>query len=264
MRKLIAILLVIGCIVLLGFSYITWKDKLAAASTKPAEAATLIEEKEEKAETSEPIKQVVTEDQLERLMAELDESVQKVFTDRFEADEKVQLLIVGSEAMDAGDVGYGEELERAIEEAYGGFIEVDAVSFDGTSAEFIEEEIDLSSDYDVVLFEPFTLNNNGLVEIEVEHEHIEAFYGQLQTEVSDAVLLLQPPQPIYGAGYYLTQVNALEEFASLSDIVYINHWSAWPATTDPALQDYLTEEKNPNDTGSQTWANELKGYFIAE
>ncbi|WP_255473300.1 SGNH/GDSL hydrolase family protein [Planomicrobium sp. CPCC 101110] len=264
MRKLGVFLLIIACIAILGFSYITWKDKLASASTKQADAAPLIEEKEEMEETPDSIEEVITKDQLENLITGMDDSVQEIFLDRFERDEKVQLLIAGSEAMDAGEPGYGETLEAAIEEAYAGFVEVDRVPFNGTSAEFMEEDIDLSSGYDVVLLEPFTLNNNGLVEIEVEHEHILAFYNQIQSKVSDTVLLLQPPQPIFGAGFYLTQVNALEEFALLSNIVYINHWSAWPGTTDPALQDYLTEEGNPNDTGALTWTNELEGYFIAE
>ncbi|WKA54009.1 SGNH/GDSL hydrolase family protein [Planococcus shixiaomingii] len=264
MRKLGAFLIVLMCIAILVFSYITWKEKLAVASEETVKTPALIEEKEVSKETSEPVEATLSKDQLEQLVASMDEQVQEVFLNRLEAGEKVQLLVVGSQAMNAGEPGYSEQVKQAIEEAYEGFVEVETLSFDGTSEDFIEEEIDLSNEYDVVLLEPFTLNNNGLVEIEVEHEHIEEFYERIQTEVSDAVLLLQPPQPIYGAGFYLTQIDALEEFASLNNIVYINHWSAWPATTDPALQEYLTEEAIPNSNGAETWTNELTSYFIAE
>lgn len=264
LRKIGALLIVIVCVVVLVFSYITWKDKLASASEKPVDSSPSIVEKEKKEEVKDSSKEIISAKELEPLIANMDESVQEVFLNRQETGEKVQLLVVGSEAMESGKPGYVERLRETLEETYQGFIEVETVSFDGTSTEFLDEDIDLSAGFDIALMEPFTLNNNGLVEIEVEHEDVQTFDSRLKSEVSDAVLMLQPPQPIYGAGFYLTQVDALEEFATANEFVYINHWSAWPDTTDPALQDYLTEEMNPNNNGTTTWANELTSYFIAE
>lgn len=257
-------MIVVLCIAIIGFSYISWKEKLATASEKKLETAPLVEEKEKKAETSKPIEETISEDELQKLTANMDEKVRGVFLNRSELGEKVQFLLVGSQAMESGEPGYGEQLKQTISDKYKGFVEIQTAAFDVTSTEFIGQETDLSVGYDVILMEPFTLNNNGLVEIEVEHEDIQTFNVSLQNEVNDAVLLLQPPQPIYGAGFYLTQVNALEEFATANDFVYINHWSAWPDTTNPLLEDYLTEESNPNNNGAKAWANELISYFVAE
>ena len=260
MKKFGVILCVILCGIILTFSYASWKEKLSAAG-KPAEqevAAETVEETEK--ETIEESAPSIELD-LDSLTASMDPQVKEIFFNRKEQDEKVQLLVVGSDAMEFGEPGYGELLVSALEETYGDFVETELFSFDGTSQEFLASGPQLSAGYDVVLMEPFTLKNNGIVEIEVEHEHIESVFGEVLSSESDAVLVLQPPQPIYGAQYYRTQVTALEEFAGMRNYAYINHWEQWPSSEDLTLKDYLTEESNPNQRGAETWADALIAYF---
>ncbi|MFD1031882.1 SGNH/GDSL hydrolase family protein [Metaplanococcus flavidus] len=207
------------------------------------------------------ISEEVTEIDLDSLTAKMDPKVQELFFNRKEQGERVQLLVVGSEAMEAGNPGYSELFTEAIDMAYGGFVETEVMSFEGTSEEFIMTGLQLSDGYDVVLMEPFTLKNNGRVEIETEHLHIQNVFGEILTATNDAVLVLHPPQPIYGAQFYRTQVTALEEFAAVQNYVYINHWEQWPSTEDLTLKTYLTEESNPNNMGAETWANALIAYF---
>ena len=261
MRKISAIFFTIICIAALIFSYSTWKEKIQAAGGQNAQPAAT--ETPNEASGATPAEAFPSLD-IEKLTANMDSDVRTVFQQRFDAGEKLQLLVVGSDAMESGEPGYAELFVTAMTEAYPGFVEIDVVPFDGTSAEFIEANTDLSAGYDVVLLEPFTLNNNGVVEIESEHAHIQEFAGRVKAEVSDAVLVLQPPQPIYGAQFYLTQVSNLEEFALRQNYGYINHWTAWPETTDVALKDYLTEEGTPAQRGAAAWATELNAYFIAE
>ena len=261
LRKIGAILAVIVCISILLFSYTNWKDKIESAGSQPAETSAPAEVEEE---TKEPVDEEVASIDIDSLTSEMDEQIREVFLDRKDSAKKLQLLIVGSEAMDEGSPGYAKALTESLEEAYGDFIETDMVSFDGTSEDFLDEETDLSAGYDVVLMEPFTLNDNGIVEIEAEHEHIMEFFGQVQTEESDAVLVLHPPQPIYGAQFYKSQVGALQEFALRNDFAYIDHWAEWPDTEDEAVKDYLDDDSNPNNDGATLWADALTAYFIAE
>ena len=128
----------------------------------------------------------------------------------------------------------------------------------------LASELDLTNAYDVVLFEPFTLNNNGLVTIEDEHVHINAFREQLATHVEDAVVVLHPPQPVHRATYYPTQVSSLASFAATENIPYIDHWADWPDTESDELPQFLTEEGAPNSEGAEIWANALISYFIAK
>src|SRR5690606_18640272 len=123
---------------------------------------------------------------LDALTAGMDAELQELFSNRKEQGETVQLLILGSEAMESGEPGYGELLKDALEEAYAGFIETELLPFDGTSEEFLLSNPQLSSGYDVLLLEPFTLKNNGRVEIEREHEHIEEIYDEIVSAEDDA------------------------------------------------------------------------------
>lgn len=263
MRKFGAILLVIFCLVILVISYSSWKDKIGSAAEKPLETSKPSEATQEAAA---PAKQnpSLNREELESLSAGVNEQARQVLLDKYDNSERIQLLIVGSNAIDSGEPGYAELLKERLDQAYKGFIETTVSSFNGTSEGFINEETDLSAGYDVVLMEPFTLKNNGIVQIEAEREHVLEFIGLVRTVESSAVLVLHPPQPIYGAQFYITQVKALEEFATHQNFGYINHWPAWPETTDEALKDFLTEDGLPNTEGATLWAQELSNYFITE
>ncbi|TAA72871.1 SGNH/GDSL hydrolase family protein [Planococcus salinarum] len=260
MKKLSIATSIILCGVILFFSYTSWKEKLATAGL-PAEPATAAAPAEETEQETAAAPDEPEDIDLERLTAEMDEQVQELFYNRKEQDERVELLIVGSQAMDDGQPGYGELLADALDSSYSGFVETERLSFDGTSEEFLMSGPQLSAGYDVVLLEPFTLKNNGRVEIETEHLHIQNVFGEVLSAESDAVLVLHPPQPIYGAQFYRTQVLALEEFAAFQGYAYIDHWQKWPSTEDLTLKDYLTEDSNPNNRGAETWANALIAYF---
>lgn len=264
MRKFGALLLVIFCLAILVTSYSSWKEKIEVAAEKPLDTNEKTEAAKEVPEAAKEQTTAITVEELESLTAGMDGNVRNVLLDKFNKEENAQLLIVGSNAIDSGEPGYAALLIEEIEQAYKGFIETTVVSFNGTSESFMNEDMDLSQGFDVVLMEPFTLKNNGNVEIEEEREDTLEFIAKVREAESNAALVLHPPQPIYGAQFYITQVKALEEFATQQQFGYINHWSAWPETTDNALKDYLTEDGLPNTEGASVWASELKKYFITE
>lgn len=256
--KIGAILAVLVCVVALVFSYLTWQDKLENVLDKPEEANAQSSDKTKKEPETETNDNSVN---TEELTANMEPQVQALFSARNSEGESVKMLIAGSAALASGEPGYAEQLEDSLVEAYGNFIETDIVSIEGTSESLAN--VDLSAGYDVVLLEPMTLMNNDRIAIEQEREHIKAFDASLTAETEDAVLVLHPPQPIYGAGYYLSQVTALNEFAATNGYAYINHWSVWPDTDDELLKEYLAEDGLPNNKGAQVWAEELQAYFIA-
>lgn len=195
------------------------------------------------------------------LFANMDEQVQELFLQKSSEGETLQLLIAGSDALESGNPGYAERLKTSLEETYGEAIEVTVEAVEGTSDAL--QSVDLSAGYDLTLLEPMTLMNNDRISIEDERQDILGFTDRLEQENSDALVILHAPQPIYGAGYYLAQVQALSEFANIYGYPYIEHWDAWPDTDDIALKEHLTEDAVPNDKGAETWASELSNYFIA-
>lgn len=256
--KIGAVIAVIICIIALVFSYLTWQDKLdnVLGESTPVKADSTDKEKKETV-------QVESDDSvnIDSLIVNMDQDVKQVFMDRNSEGQALKFLIAGSAALESGEPGYAERLEDALVAAYGDLISVDIASIEGTSESLAR--VDLSTGYDVVLLEPMTLMNNDRIAIEQEREHINEFNARLSNEVEDAVLVLHPPQPIYGAGYYLAQITALKEFTQIYSYDYIDHWSSWPDTDNEVLKDHLTEDGLPNNKGAELWAEELEAYFIA-
>lgn len=270
--RVIVPIVFLGCIVVLITSYSIWKSKIemvkGETNNSKTEQRTLVEKDKEKTELETPkVAPTISREMIEQAILNTDETVQELVLNRFDAGEQVQMLIVGSTAMDDGTPGYALLLTDELANTYGSFLEISVASFDGTSKDFIEEkmdEIDWAKTYDLVLYEPFTLNNNGKVKIEDEHKHIQVLEEKMLAEVSDAVLVLQPSYPIYEAAFYLVQIEALEKYAKTKAYPFINHWSSWPSTSDEKLTTFLTEDNSPNDEGAKLWASSLINYFTAK
>ncbi|MCZ2258643.1 SGNH/GDSL hydrolase family protein [Sporosarcina sp. G11-34] len=264
-KTVFAYIVLIGCIALLIGSYMQWKEKTSSFQGGASEQITTETAPTDKIE--QPLKPELEVERLLTLTNHVDESVQDVFIKRLEANEKVNFLIAGSTSMEDGAPGYAEQLSSALEEAYGDFIEVTIEAFDKTSDLFIQNlstEIDFDKGFDVVLFEPFTLNNNGEVSIDDEHQHIKIFQERLKEETEDAVVVLHPPNPIHAASYYPTQVSALNSFAESAGIPYIDHWKQWPDPDTDEINDYLDDNGSPNKEGAEVWANVLIEYFVGK
>ena len=262
----------LGCIVVLITSYSIWKSKIEMTkgdtTSSQTEQHIIIEEEPDKTEIETPkVAPTISRETIELAIVNADETVQELVLNRFDAGEQIQMLIVGSTAMEDGSPGYAKLLTDELANTYGSFLETSVASFDGTSKNFIEEkmdEIDWTKTYDLVLYEPFTLNNNGKVKIEDEHKHIQVLEEKMLAEVSDAVLVLQPSYPIYEAAFYLVQIEALEKYAQRKAYPFINHWSSWPSTSDEYLTTFLTEDNSPNEEGAKLWASSLITYFTAK
>ncbi|WP_252501991.1 SGNH/GDSL hydrolase family protein [Sporosarcina sp. Marseille-Q4943] len=272
-RKIAVAIFILVCLAALLFSYNSWKQKLAGTSSDetvveaPSGIAATDGEQGVPADKERPTTRDdgrLKDSELATLSANLDGRMAGLLDSRFQAGEHVKLLIVGSQAIEqGGNGGAAGLLADSLADAYKGFIETDIISFAGTSREFIEQMDELVDFgvYDVVLFEPFTLNNNGRVVIEDEHRHILRGRDALQEVKEDAVLLLMPSQPIFRPNFYLTQIRSLENFAAVRGIPYVDHWAAWPDVADDAILNYLDEDSGPNDAGAEAWGSVLVDYF---
>lgn len=266
-KTVFAYIVIIGCVLLLIGSYMKYQDKLSSFESSSNPAATPNVQPSKNKDDSVKFDELEMKvDELKSLTANADQSIQNVFLNRLESEEKLDFLIAGSTSLEKGEPGYAERLKTALENSYGDFLNVTVEAFDGSSNSFIkkmEDEIDFNKGFDIVLFEPFTLNNNGVVTIEDEREHIKEFQERLIEESDDTVIVLHPPNPIHAATYYPTQVKALKSFAKSEGIPYINHWENWPDPDTEEINKYLDDDGAPNSEGAELWANTLIDYFIA-
>lgn len=271
MNKKIGVPFIItACFAIILFSYISWNiklDNIEKDATKVIPISTDSSGSEDKSseQNNNTNSSSLSEEDLKKALKNSSTSVQNLFEKRYKDGQTVKMLILGSQAMDQGGEGYAKLLKDSLQETYGDFVNVSAQSFNTTSAEFIDtqmKDVKWSTKYDIVLLEPFILNDNGLVSTEDEFSYIGQIVTTIQDEVKDAVVVLQPSFPIYGASYYETNVAALKSYAKENSLPYINHWTEWPSSSDESLKDYIIADKEqPNKAGTNLWAKALSKYF---
>ena len=251
------LLLIIVSAGILFFSASQYRENIRSLSK--VETPATVENAEEITEKS----QSLSAEDIQALGASLDETTRNILLARAAEGEQVQMLLLGSTSFGL----VAEHVTPVIENTYQGLIEIDYAGFDMTSAQFVEEGllgglIDWEKGYDIVLYEPFTLNNNGIVTVEDEQADILMVQAHTRDYVSDAAFLISPPQPIYGARFYLTQITALEQYTTDARIPYINHWVNWPDHQTEEILPYLDDNSLPTELGIETWSDALVDYFI--
>ncbi|GER70393.1 hypothetical protein BpJC7_16960 [Weizmannia acidilactici] len=178
-----------------------------------------------------------------------------------------KIAIVGSDAMGIDSNGWGPQLKQALRKAYGSHVHVSLFAYDMNSDEFIREgKYKDVADFqpDLVLFEPFILNNNGAVAMENQLNDIKTAAAAWK----DAVLLIQPSFPLYQATNYPDQVDQLEMFTKMEGYTYLNHWKNWPDPNSGKFKAYVKfengEQTAPSAKGVKVWYEYLRDYFIAD
>lgn len=249
--------LVLLCGAILVISYLSYQEKLDL-TVKPEDEMAGGDTGED-AGGEEQAGVALSAEKFEGLTAGMDEKVRDVLQKRLDAGEDAQMVVVGS----ADIQGVADRLADAVHDAYGEFLSVDAFAFDGTSEEFIAEgmpHLAWTNGYDVVVYEPFTLNNNGVVVIEEEQAHLAQVEERAMEAVPDSAFVVTPPQPVQEPSYYGTQIESLKEYATGQGIPYVDHWGSWPEDLGEALD----KDGHPSDVGLDAWAGALIEYFIAK
>ncbi|WP_080843890.1 SGNH/GDSL hydrolase family protein [Cytobacillus gottheilii] len=264
MKNLFITLLAISCAVVLFLGNNHWKESTSVQITDQQPSNSAAQETETETVSS-------SEAAAEELLAKA-QNWPETARHRFEVTllEQIpyKILIAGSKYLGTEEEGWASMTKAAIEEAFGpDHVEVEISIFDGTSADFTTEnqvQALIDAEADMILLEPFTLKDNGVVRIEDSLAHLSAWIEQVHAVQPETVFVLQPPQPIYQANFYLTQLEELKKYAEQNELLYLDHWTAWPETQDAALLDYLTEENSPNSEGQIVWSEYINHFFIGE
>lgn len=265
MRKkgLISLIFLLVCFLLILFSYFAWSDSLASV-TRPALGA----DSSSKEDESEPPAEETGNTEAPSLsydpetLSNLDDSVRAVFEDRLQKGESLQFLFLGSDLMDMGEPSMYTLVSDALTSTYGDSIDISKQTFNETSLNVMEEQlISFDGGYDIILFEPFTLKNNGEIDMETEHAHIASIVESFQDEVADAAIVFTPSNPIYNATYYPVQIDGLKTYLTKNEYTLVDHWDYWPDPKDELIKEYLDDKSRPNEKGAAAWAQALIPYF---
>jgi hypothetical protein len=255
MKRFLLTLLAIGGMTFLVLGYMYWQNKTSISSINSKVSNAVVNKVIEESKPEKPF------------YSNWPEAAQLDYMKAKDNGETYKIAIVGSNALGKDESGWSQQLKASLLDADRAAIEVEIFQYNTISIDFIygtdmAEVVAYAPD--MILYEPFTLNDNsGGVTVQDNHDSIEIFLQDLKEANKNAVLLLQPPHPLYGATYYPRQVADLKKFAEDKGFTYLDHWEAWP--DDKGLNDLLTDEKDaPDEDGHSIWANYLIEYFIAE
>jgi lysophospholipase L1-like esterase len=251
MKNWITFLFAVAVVLFLLAGYWYWKEKTKVDSTAVATT----------------VSSNGTSENWKTLSKNWPDQARKQLEKSFHDGKPFQVAIVGSKALGKENNGWSVQLKKAMEAAYSPEMKVSIWEEDGTSLDFLQNgEIEkiAASKPDLILLEPFTLADNGSVSVEDNHTVIQTFVRNVKAANKNAVVIIQPPNPIYGASNYPKQVKLLKEFAKTEGLDYINHWKAWPDYSSEKLKNYIDENSGlPNAKGHALWAKYLKKYFMA-
>lgn len=204
------------------------------------------------------------------LVKNMDQQLSDMFVQAIEKEEFIHVVAMGSAALSAEDdeLSWPRLVENAVNERYGTtIIKVDVLSYGRENTfEVVRKGRHLNAaemNPDIFILEPFIWNDNGNARIVDTLYHVDVIIDAVQSENEDVIVLIQPPNPIYGAGHYINQVNALKDHAKENNLRYIDHWQNWTESTDEALHEFITEESIPNQEGHEIWSDYIIDFFAA-
>lgn len=176
------------------------------------------------------------------------------------------ITILGSKSIGEGSGSWLELLSTELQSVYGkNLVETKTLSYDMTSSQFVNQNMGelLKNPGDLILFEPFTLNDNGEVGTKDGLENIAFVMKGVKSNNPDSTFILQPPHPLYDTIYYPKDVEELKDYSEEHSIPYLDHWTAWPELDDPEMKEFLAPDNSqPSKKGHRVWADFLIDYFI--
>lgn len=267
MKVFFTTILAIACAVILIWGNIHWSQKsVVSGSTEPVTTEAPESKPERSAKAEEPVED--TKDLL-AFTKHWPVEAAAAFQLAKEENRPFKLLIVGSGAIGDEPTGWAYQVKQEVESFYGNkVVSVDIKEVDETTLGFIQQsgqDTIAELNADMILFEPFTLMDNGIVLIEDSLENIQTVIDTSKESNPDTVFVLQPPNPIYQPKLYATQVQALEDYAADNSIAYLDHWEAWPDTDSEEIYEYLQDGiAQPNEEGHKIWSKYVIDYLISK
>lgn len=266
MKAFFTTILVIVCMAVLVWGNFHWTQKTTVSgevNESPVISKTVSDKEMEQEKVESPSNSLV------EFTKNWPEQGVEGFQKALEEKRPYKVLMIGSSALGDDKSGWAAITREKLLEKYSEKqMNVEIEVFDETSRDFVNNdgaETIIDEKADMVLFEPFTLMDNGEVSIEDSLNNIQTVMDVTLEANPDTVFILMPPHPIYNATFYPKQVEALKEYAEDNKIAYLDHWKAWPDFKTEEVKEYITSDNSqPNEQGHELWSKFVTDYLISK
>ncbi|WP_100405560.1 SGNH/GDSL hydrolase family protein [Bacillus solitudinis] len=274
MKNILSICFLSCCLIFLTFGHFHYKDKLATIAQAAKEEHTALSPTSEPIESiSEPEDEVPKELPPSENMEPVSEvtGVLQEWVEKKQDTEAINLSFFGSASLlnEAQPDKNWPSLVTAELKSRLNHQEITATIIDvarNPSSDILySDHVDtvIESKPDILLVEPFILNDAGVVTIEDSLSNIKQILTTLKKELPETDIIIMPANPLVEADYYVKKTEDLANFAKAEGYDYANHWEAWPSPSeDKKLEKYL-DNGRPNSAGHTIWAEYLVNYLTS-
>ncbi|WP_051291630.1 SGNH/GDSL hydrolase family protein [Fictibacillus gelatini] len=247
------------CAVIFGNRY--YHHKLE----QTAKAAKLKIGKTSAAEGSSPVSHP-RDGNTKKLTKNFPDPLKKIIQAKIKKGEPVKLAIIGSADTSEDPGSWVNQLKQKLDERYGeGVFDVTAKGFKDdwsiTIAENKEYKDVIETKPDILLIEPFLLNDSGEIRVEDTLGALGIIIDDFKKKSPKMTVMVQPSVPIYKPQGYAEQVAELKTYAKKNGLIYVNHWDNWPDPNSEKIKAYYDKDSLPNEKGNRAWAEYLGDYF---
>jgi len=193
------------------------------------------------------------------------EGAQTQFETKLKNNETYHIVLLGSEAIGNTKTGLLPNLKEALTDTYEKYVSIENIVYKDTSSNYVlndETKKLIKQKPDMIIFEPFLLADNNVVDIYTTLANISTIIKETKEELPNATFILQPANQIYNASLYPTQVAALKGYAEKEGITYLDHWENWPDGKSKEVLDYINSDGTPNEKGYEIWSNYITDFLI--
>jgi hypothetical protein len=194
------------------------------------------------------------------------EGIAELYNQKKVANETLNMHLIGSASASPDGGTWAQLFTKQMTDTYGKDVAIQVTSF----GELTSLELQGSQAYkniigknaDLFLIEPPLLNDNDGVSMDDTLYVLTKMITDIRAENANAVILLQPSNPIFSPNRYADQINSLEEYAKEQDISYLNHWENWPSVDSEEIKEYYNATTFvPNEKGHKLWADYMFNIF---
>ncbi|MFC0236511.1 SGNH/GDSL hydrolase family protein [Fictibacillus phosphorivorans] len=263
MKKVMYSLIIVLSIASIIFGNFYYKFKI----NETAEAAKMeLRKTKSVSNESSSIKGITKKEEM-NVTKNLPDSIVSKIQAKHDQQKPVEFVILGSEVNALQEGTWTSLFKKELTNHYGpDAFNMTVITTKETSDIVLEDQlykVALTLKPDLVLIEPFLLNDNGNYVMEDTLIYVEKIINDFEELESKPVIMLQPTNPIYQPKYYAEQVSMLKDYADNKGFIYLDHWTNWPDVNSNELNNYI-ESNKPNQKGYKLWAEFFKNYFIAE
>lgn len=259
MKVIFTAIWTIICLAVLFYGHFYWNERTAVkVASEKQPAAPVIQEPKK-----------VNQPNYDEILVKAQnwpEPVRQQFQQALEQKQPFKILFIGSTALGSQDQGMLKDVIQQLTAAYGSNLSVAVHTYDVTSNEFVtkNDQLEIAAEKaQLIVYEPFLLNDNNKGSVEDTLNNLSKVIKDVKATNPNTTFILQPSYPLFNAKFYPMQVAKLKQYAEQNQITYLDHWTAWPDSKNPDLNNYLLPDASgPSNKGIQVWSEYLINYFI--